>query len=182
MFTAAKPTRIRMSVVAAAGLAALALAAPGSAAASCRWANDNPNSSTLKRVRHATLCLLNEKRRMDGLGPLHDNGDLEHASRGYARQMAAGKFFQHGDFVGRIRSSNYLSGVGTWSVGENIAWGSGYLGTPKAIVYAWMHSPGHRANILNGGFSEIGVGIARGAPVGGVGDGATYVTDFGRRG
>ena len=49
-------------------------------------------------------------------------------------------------------------------------------------MYAWMHSPPHRANILNGTFSEIGIGIARGAPIGGVGDGATYVTDFGRRG
>jgi uncharacterized protein YkwD len=42
-----------------------------------------------------------------------------------------------------------------------------------------MHSPGHRANILNPGFHEIGLGVARGAPVGGQDRAATYVTDFG---
>jgi uncharacterized protein YkwD len=184
MFSAAKPTLLRVSGAAAAAAAAFALAVPGVASAHCRGANANPNAHgvTLKRMRHATLCLLNAQRRANGLGPLNDNGDLGHASRRYARDMAANNFFQHGDFIGRIRGSNYLSGVGSWSVGENIAWGSGYLATPKSIVNSWMHSPGHRANILSGGFSEIGIGIARGAPVGGIGDGATYVTDFGRRG
>jgi uncharacterized protein YkwD len=172
----------RLSAAAVAVGAALALAAPGIASARCHGANDNPNHASLRRVVHATLCLLNKKRRIHGLGRLHKNGDLNAASRGHARDMAAHNYFAHGDFVGRIRSSNYLSGTQTWSVGENIAWGSWHLATPKSIVYAWMHSPGHRANILNGGFSEIGIGIARGAPVGGIGDGATYVTDFGRRG
>ena len=47
-----------------------------------------------------------------------------------------------------------------------------------------MHSPGHRANILNGGFRDIGIGIATGAPVHlrGAANGATYTTDFGFRG
>jgi uncharacterized protein YkwD len=45
-----------------------------------------------------------------------------------------------------------------------------------------MHSPGHRANILSRSFREIGIGVSRGAPVSGIGDGVTYATDFGRRG
>jgi uncharacterized protein YkwD len=47
-----------------------------------------------------------------------------------------------------------------------------------------MNSPGHRANILNGSFREIGIGIANGAPVslGAATAGATYATDFGFRG
>jgi uncharacterized protein YkwD len=46
----------------------------------------------------------------------------------------------------------------------------------------WMHSPGHRANILSRTFKEIGIGIARGAPESGQGgDAATYTTDFGFR-
>ena len=44
-----------------------------------------------------------------------------------------------------------------------------------------MNSPGHRANILSGSFRAIGIGIAAGTPYGG-GGGATYTTDFGRRG
>src|SRR2546423_4088224 len=152
MFAVAKHTRLRASAAAVAGLAALALAAPGAASAHCRGANDNPHSASLKRTVRATLCLLNEKRHQHGLGSLHENGNLESASRGHARDMAANHYFAHGDFIGRIRSSNYLSGARSWSVGENIAWGSGYLATPKSIVYTWMHSPPHRANILNGGF------------------------------
>jgi len=177
-------TRFNRSLFAAvvAALAALAIALPATAAARCHGARDNPSHSSLRRAVHATLCLLNKRRREHGLGRLHENHDLDVAAGGHARDMAAHNYFAHGDFIGRIRGSNYLSGAQSWSVGENIAWGSWHYATPKAIVYAWMHSPGHRANILNGGFSEIGIGVARGAPVGGVGDGATYVTDFGRRG
>jgi uncharacterized protein YkwD len=42
-----------------------------------------------------------------------------------------------------------------------------------------MRSPGHRRNILTRGFREIGIAIVDGAPVGGVGDAATYATEFG---
>ena len=48
----------------------------------------------------------------------------------------------------RIRATGYLSGGGAWRIGENLAWGTGDLATPRAIMAAWMHSPGHRANIL----------------------------------
>ena len=56
------------------------------------------------------------------------------------------------------------------------------LGTPAATVNAWMRSQGHRDNILNAGFEEIGVGIVSGSPRGGLLDaGATYATEFGFR-
>ena len=71
---------------------------------------------------------------------------------------------------------------GNWTIGENIAWGSGALATPRAIVNGWMHSPGHRANILRASFRDIGIGIRLGAPGPGLSGGATYVTDFGRHG
>jgi uncharacterized protein YkwD len=100
--------------------------------------------------------------------------------------MDARNYFNHtsrsgASFVDRIRRAGYLRGARGWSVGENLAWGTGGLGTPQAIVRAWMNSPGHRDNILNGRFREIGVGISPGAPVGGVGNGATYATSFGSR-
>jgi uncharacterized protein YkwD len=66
-------------------------------------------------------------------------------------------------------------------VGENIAWGSQELATPRSIVNGWMHSPGHRANILNRRFREIGIGVSRGAPEPGFDRAATYATDFGAR-
>ena len=82
---------------------------------------------------------------------------------------------------GRIRSAHYLSGASTWTVGENIAWGSYDYATPRSIVRSWMHSPPHRANILRSQFRDIGIGLSRGAPVRGQARAATYATDFGAR-
>jgi len=65
-------------------------------------------------------------------------------------------------------------------VGENIAWGSGSLATPREIERGWMRSPRHRANILSQRFREIGAGVAAGTPE--RAGGATYTTDFGTRG
>jgi uncharacterized protein YkwD len=98
--------------------------------------------------------------------------------------MARQRFFSHNSlggasFVDRIRRTGYLTGARSWTVGENIAYGSGRRSTPRSIGSAWMHSPPHRANILSGSFHAIGIGIASGTPVGG--GGGTYTTDFGRR-
>jgi uncharacterized protein YkwD len=163
----------------AATLAAVAALAAPSSAAACAHANDNPNDITAQQAKQATLCLLNKERTSRGIRKLHDNGRLDLASRRHANDMSRRNYFDHGDFVGRIKAARYLKGARGYTLGENIAWGSWDYATPANIVDGWMHSPGHRANILNGGFHEIGLGIARGAPVGGQDRGATYVTDFG---
>ena len=49
-------------------------------------------------------------------------------------------------------------GISYRTAGENIAMG---YSTPQAVVTGWMNSPGHRANILNGAFTEIGVGYVQ---------------------
>ena len=105
-----------------------------------------------------------------------------HGSSWLPCAMAKHNYFDHGNFIGRIRHTNYLTGISTWAVGENIAWGSGSYSTPGSIVNQWMHSPPHRQNILNRRFREIGIGIAQGTPESGYPDGATYTTDFGARG
>jgi uncharacterized protein YkwD len=83
----------------------------------------------------------------------------------------------------RIRHTNYLRGVRAWRVGENLAWGAGTAGTPARIVRAWMRSAGHRRNILDPSFREIGVGVAAGAPrgAGAAVAAGTYATEFGAR-
>jgi uncharacterized protein YkwD len=98
--------------------------------------------------------------------------------------MVRQRFFDHvspggSTMAQRIKRTNYLDGRRGWSLGENLAWGSGSLATPAEIVDGWMHSAGHRRNILDAGFREIGIGIALGSPTGGAG--ATYVNDFGSR-
>ena len=176
--------RIRIPLAAsAAAFVALAIAPQGALAARpCVHRGDDPNSVSIRVVQKATLCLLNHQRAAHHLGRLHENSLLDLASVRHAQDMARHNYFAHGDFVGRIRATNYLSGARSWTVGENIAWGAGSYATPDGIVRMWMNSPPHRANILSSSFREIGIGIARGAPVGGMSDGATYATDFGARG
>jgi uncharacterized protein YkwD len=172
--------KIRIAILGAAVAAALGV--PSQAlAAGCANANANPNDVSLKAAKAATLCILNRKRRTHGLRQLRDNRRLDRASQRHANDMSARKYFAHGDFLGRIKAARYLEGARSWTVGENIAWGSWDYATPASIVDAWMHSPGHRANILSGRFREIGLGIARGAPASGQNNAGTYVTDFGAR-
>lgn len=81
----------------------------------------------------------------------------------------------------RILGAGYAKKNDGWTLGENLAWGSYQLATPRSIVRSWMHSPGHRANILSADFHEIGVGVVVGAPEAGFESAATYVTSFGTR-
>jgi uncharacterized protein YkwD len=162
-------------------------AAPASARSACTGATAMPDSANVNVVKSVTLCLLNRERAQHGLRPLHENRQLERAAHRHSGDMVAHKVFSHsssngGAFDGRIRGAGYLRRASSWMVGENIAFGSGPLASARAIVNEWMHSPGHRANILNGAFHDIGVGIVYGTPAHGGGQGATYTTDFGRRG
>jgi uncharacterized protein YkwD len=148
----------------------------------CASTSANPSPSNLGRMSAAILCLLNAERRSKGLSSLHSNGKLRTAAKGWASRMVSGRFFAHeagsSTLLSRVKRTGYVRG--NWSLGENIAWGSGALATPRAIVNGWMHSPGHRANILHGKFRDIGIGIKLGPPGAGLSGGATYVTDFGR--
>jgi uncharacterized protein YkwD len=178
--------RARTAVAVAGVLAAMVGAAPAHAA--CAGADVVPSSANAAKVRKATLCLLNVQRRAHGLRKLRANGKLRHAAASYSRLMVSQGFFSHvspggSTLESRVNSTHYLDGARSWSIGENIAWGTGRLGTPRAIVKAWMNSPGHRENILNGTYRDIGIGIATGAPIpaGAAAGGGTYTTDFGYR-
>ena len=187
MTTARKQPRLRLgralrAIAPLAAISAVALSAPAPAAAgTCNGADANPASTSMKTVKHATICLLNQQRRQHGLKKLRLNGRLSLASQRHSNTMVSRKVFEHGNFVGRIKAARYLQGSGSWTVGENTAWGSGDLATAREIVQAWMNSPPHRHNILNRRFREIGIGLSRGAPVGGQQRAATYATDFGAR-
>ena len=160
-------------------------AVPGVAHADCAGANIVPTRATAKQAQAAVLCLLNVQRAAHGLRPLHDNRTLHKAAKKFSLSMRVRHFFDHTSPSGstpleRVRAAGYLKHASRFEVGENIGWGGGSLGTPAAMVDAWMHSAGHRANILRGSFRDIGIGIVAGDPQGG--DGVTYTTDFGVRG
>ena len=162
---------------------------PAPAANGCANATLVPTGANAAQVRRATLCLLNHERTSRGLVALREDRQLRSVATRYSRQMVTHRFFAHVGYDGstlrsRVRSAtSYISSrVARWSLGENLYWGSDELATPQQSVDGWMHSPGHRANVLNGRFRDIGIGIAIGAPqqVDGA-PAATYATEFGTR-
>jgi uncharacterized protein YkwD len=178
------------ALVAPAGALADAGATTRARAASerCDLADAVPGQAPAQDVREATLCLMNAQRTARGVGRLRAQPALAEAAGRYARQMVRDRFFDHtspggSTMVSRIRSTSYLRGVVSWTVGENLAWGSGPMATPRATVQAWMRSASHRANLLDRRFTDVGIGIAQGGPQslprGELA--ATYVTEFGRR-
>jgi uncharacterized protein YkwD len=151
---------------------------------SCANADLAPAGSNLATVAEATLCLLNGERADRGLTALKLDRDLQQAALGHGNDMVDHRYFAHDGRDGsrpadRIRAAGYLRSGGAWRIGENLAWGTGDLATPRAIMAAWMASPGHRANILQPAYREIGFGVIAGNPGSESGAGATYVTEFG---
>jgi uncharacterized protein YkwD len=146
-----------------------------------------PTREDLDRVRRATLCLINRERTSRGEVALRDDSRLEAAAQAHSESMAAGDYFDHvspgGQTpLGRLRAFGYIysSRLG-YSIGENIAWGTGSLATPRSIVANWMASPEHRANILDGRFRDSAVGVAARAPASQAHGqaGGIYTQDFG---
>jgi hypothetical protein len=175
---------VRRRLAAVAALAALALCAPATARADdCAGADVVPAADNVVVVGQATLCLLNQQRAANGIGPLVENAALSTASAGYSQRMVAQGFFGHespdgGTLVQRLTDAGYLGDDDAWVVGENIGWGQASLATARSMVTAWMNSPGHRENLLSADYGQVGLGLALGTPTDRTW-GATYTTDFG---
>jgi uncharacterized protein YkwD len=108
--------------------------------------------------RDQIVSMVNQQRAAAGLNPLQLNTELTSAAQSYSQYMATAGFFAHDAPDGstpktRQEAAGYTNAV-VW--GENIAAGQP---DPQSVMTAWMNSPGHRANILFRGFTEIGVGI-----------------------
>ena len=151
--------------------------ATASAASPCDDADGSLEQLGLPAARAATFCLLNRERGSRGLDALHADGKLASAAQGHATDMVDRRYFAHGDYGARIARTGWGRHRRTYTIGENLGYGTDAGATPRAIVAAWMESAGHRANILQRRFHAIGIGIASGTPAGDAG--ATYSTDFG---
>lgn len=111
--------------------------------------------------RDAIIDATNVQREKQGLTALHMNAKLNAAAMAKVDDMFAQQYFEHESPNGKspadvIRAASYEFIV----VGENLALGN--FKTDAVLVQAWMDSPGHRANILNTKFQEIGVAAKRG--------------------
>lgn len=146
-----------------------------------------PSGGDVELIRASIYCLVNRERARDGENPLRSDGDLRDAAQHHSEDMLARSYFDHNSpggetLLDRLHASGYIysSRIG-YVVGENIAWGTLSLATPKAIVEAWMASPGHRANILDASYHETGIGVAPSVPrsLGEDQPGGMYTQDFG---
>ena len=102
------------------------------------------------------IDLTNEKRASRGLKPLNANWELSRVARYKSQDMAINKYFSHtsptyGSPFNMIKNF----GIKYRSAGENIAYGQR---TPAQVVNSWWNSAGHRANMLNANYTDIGVG------------------------
>lgn len=129
--------------------------------------------------------LHNDTRKSRGLSRLCVHPALQKAARAHSQDMLDRDYFDHytkgtgRDPGQRIKSAGY-----DWrTYGENIGFNQT---TPEAMHDAWMHSSGHRHNILNGRFREVGIGAVTGDYNGSRGDYngsrvTMYTVDFGAR-
>lgn len=150
---------------------------------------------TRRRTKSATAVLeeavivrVNRIRRGRGLRPLRHNGRLAAAANFHSKDMARKGYFEHDSASGtafwrRIERFYPSRGFRSWTVGENLLWGTDTYGAAFA-VREWMASPPHRQNILSRDWREIGIGAVTVASAPGEyrGRTVTIVTaDFGAR-
>ncbi len=126
--------------------------------------DENSSSETetdyaVSAYERKVVDLVNEIRETNGLNKLTLNEKLSNVARIKSEDMRDRKYFSHtSPTYGSPFEMMKTFGITYRSAGENIAMGQR---TPEEVVNAWMNSDGHRANILNPDFTDIGVGFAQ---------------------
>lgn len=117
-----------------------------------------------ERTTGEVIDLTNRERARAGLPPLSRDPRLAAAAQAHSADMVARDFYSHtAPDGGGPRDRAAAAGSALRTVGENIACGQR---SAAEVVQGWMNSPGHRANILQAGFTRIGVGFAGGGRAG----------------
>ena len=113
-------------------------------------------NSSVSAYENEVVRLVNAERAKRGLSPLAHNWQVSRVARYKSEDMQKNRYFSHtSPTYGSPFQMLKSFGITYRTAGENIAKGQP---TPSAVVNAWMNSSGHRANILNSSFTEIGVG------------------------
>lgn len=112
--------------------------------------------SSVTNFEIEVIRLVNEHRQKNGLKPLTANWELSRVARYKSQDMVDNRYFAHNSpLYGTPFQMIKAFGISYRTAGENIAYGQR---TPKQVVDGWMNSSGHRANILNAAYTQIGVG------------------------
>lgn len=113
-------------------------------------------SDAVLRYEAEVIRLVNQVRAENGLSALSVNWELSRVARYKSEDMSGGRYFSHtSPTYGTPFQMMRSFGLSYRTAGENIAYGQR---TPAAVMDAWMNSSGHRANILSGSYTQIGVG------------------------
>ena len=144
--------------------------------------------AAMAQLEDAVVDRMNQIRRQHGLRPLRANGSLRTAAIAHSKDMGRRGYFEHDSISGtpfwrRIERFYPSRGFRSWTVGENLLWGTDTYNAAFA-VREWMNSPPHRENILSRQWREVGIGAVFFANAGGEyrGRAVTIVTaDFGSR-
>lgn len=116
-------------------------------------------TSTISKEASEVIRLVNVERSKNGLAPLKANAELSKVATVKAQDMIDKNYFSHtSPTYGSPFDMMKKFGINYTAAGENIAYGQK---TPDEVMNGWMNSSGHRANILNSNFTEIGVGVAQ---------------------
>ncbi|MDQ6800721.1 MAG: CAP domain-containing protein [Acidobacteriota bacterium] len=126
----------------------------------------------------AVVDAMNRERAAHGLAPLGINSRLEAAADDRIADMLDKHYFSHVSPDG-IQPWSWVDqrGYDYREVGENLALG---YRSADSVVDGWMHSPGHRANVLGAHFREVGVAVSQVSPTTGY-RGPTVVAIYGGR-
>lgn len=177
-----KKSLFAMLLIVAIGLSLLSSAGYAAKRPRCGKIFQSPATATDHQLRTSVLCLVNRARERNGIRPLEFNYALRRSASGHSHNLVRSGSFSHYGPSGstptiRVAHAGYLAHTSRYRVAENIAAGAGRrFGSPMAIVALWMHSPPHRANILDRRLRDFGVGVARNGR-----SGATYTLVFGSR-
>ncbi|HUF51118.1 MAG TPA: CAP domain-containing protein [Longimicrobiales bacterium] len=135
-----------------------------------------PVAMRREELAKAVLVESNRARTAQGLPELAAHASLDRAAMQYAEELAERRTLSHQSPVrGRETLSLRVEAEGVrWrNLGENLASMSGLnVSVPRQTIEMWLNSPGHRSNMLDAGYSESGVGVARGE------DGLWYVVQI----
>lgn len=127
---------------------------------SSELADPSPIDLATLSVIQQVLNIVNSERGRVGLSPLRLHSQLTAAAQAHSNDMARHNFMSHTGSDGSSpfdRMKRY--GYNFRRAGENVAAGQS---SPQDVMRAWMNSSGHRANILNSNYRDIGIGYARG--------------------
>jgi uncharacterized protein YkwD len=122
---------------------------------------ENSVSAPVWKQERAMRCMTEFARRHAGRAGFARSAKLDDSADRKGEDILRCDSFSHyacgRDFTFWMSRVGFIGGC--WTAGENIAYGTGALGTARSVFRAWMHSAGHRQNILSGSFSQFGVSL-----------------------